>query len=449
VPRVIEKALIVFALLYFAGGYSLILQPENRGDEGPPAGNSAVAMLHIKAKSSMDPTEKNPLNLAIQIVIYLGMLVLIAQHLGPYLDVARKNKLLWILLGYALASTLWSPVAGFTLRRSLVLIASTGFGVYLGTRYTMRQIMQFLCVVGALAVIASYLVILFRPQYGIAVGVNAGAWQGIFGQKNVLGRFTSLETLVFIIAAFQDRTQRWVYLLGALLCAGLLAKSQDVTAYLILPLTLALIPVFQYARKHSLVRSFALLSVTTAILGTFVLMILTSPDKLLMSLGKDSSLSGRTKIWSMVWEKILQHPLLGHGYSGFWLGWNGQDSTDIWRALRWAVPHSHNGFLDVLAELGFAGLFIFFLGYVVCFRQALRCARASKTLLGLFPLLYFTFLILFNLSEASILKQESMFWVLYVACWILTTRWLELAATASASTTPSSRRVGELVPVVA
>jgi len=394
-------------------------------------------MLHIKAKSTMDPTEKNSLNFALQLIIYLGTIVLIVRHLGQYLHVARKHQLLWILLGFAVASTLWSPVAPFTLRRSLVLTASTGFGVYLGARYTMREVINLLCITGGLAVAASYLVILLRPEYGIAVGVNAGAWQGIFGQKNVLGRFISLETLVFVVASFQEEAhQRWRYVLGAVFCSGLLAKSQDVTAYLILPLTLLLIPVFQYARRHSLVWSLALFSATTAVLTTFVFIVMTSPNTLLATLGKDSTFSGRTKIWSMVWEKVQQHPLLGHGYSAFWLGWNGQDSADIWRTLHWGVPHSHNGFLDVLAELGFAGLLIFFVGYVICFRQALRCARASKTFLGLFPVLYFSFFMLFNLSETSILKQESMFWVLYIACWVLTTRWLNLSAIAAMRRTP-------------
>ena len=173
-----------------------------------------------------------------------------------------------------------------------------------------------------------------------------------------------------------------------------------------------------------------------------------SPEKILVALGKDASLSGRTDIWAMVWQKILNHPLLGHGYSAFWLGWNGKDSAQIWMALQWPVPHSHNGFLDLLADLGFVGLLLFLAGYAVCFRRALNCARASKTLLGLFPLLYFSFMILFNFSESSILKQENVYWVLYTATWVLTTRWLALAAT-TARDVRASETAGTLAPAIA
>jgi O-antigen ligase len=151
--------------------------------------------------------------------------------------------------------------------------------------------------------------------------------------------------------------------------------------------------------------------------------------EILMMLGKNSSLSGRTDIWSMVWGKFLERPWLGYGYSAFWMGKDGAQSAGIWEALRWAVPHSHNGFLDILVQVGAVGLIMFFVGYILFFREALRCARASKTILGLFPLLYLTFMILFNCSEGSIIREENMFWVLYATTWALTTRWLALAQT--------------------
>ena len=232
------------------------------------------------------------------------------------------------------------------------------------------------------------------------------------------------------------------------MCLGLLVMAHDVTADLMLPMLFGLVPLYQWARRHSLARAVSLLAIAGAIAGWFASLVLLNPEKILAALGKDSSLSGRTDIWSMVWQKVLEHPLLGHGYSAFWLGWNGRDSADIWLALHWPVPHSHNGFLDLLADLGFLGLVLFLAGYVSYFRKALRCARASRTSWGLFPLLYLSFMIVFNFSESSILKQESVYWVLYAATWVLTTRWLELAAL---SPGPSSAHEmsANVAPVVA
>jgi len=447
--KLFEKAFVVFALLFFAGAFTIILQPDKHADDDMPPPNSSAAVLHLYTKNNdADPTEKNPLNLALEIVIYSVTAGLIARNLRSYMRLAWKHKLLLILLAFAAVSALWSADPAFTFRRSLVLFASTSFGVYVGTRFTMRELLRLLCATGAVAALASCLVVVLRPDYGIASGVNAGAWQGIFGQKNPFGRFMSLEALVFVLAAFVEEEWRWLYGLGALLCAGLLAMARDTTAYLMLPFLLTLIPFFQYVRRHSLARTVLILAAVGAILAAFGSLIVLSPDKILAAMGKDSSLSGRTDIWAMVWQKILEHPVLGHGYSAFWLGWNGKDSSDIWMALQWPVPHSHNGFLDLLADLGFAGLFLFLAGYISGFRSALRCARASRTLLGLFPLLYFSFMILFNFSESSILKQESVYWVLYAATWVLTTRWLQLAVTA-ASLAPDRELAGSLAPAPA
>src|SRR5260370_3980243 len=113
----------------------------------------------------------------------------------------------------------------------------------------------------------------------------------------------------------------------------------------------------------------------------------------------------------MVWQKFLQQRWLGYGYSAFWVGKDGKESAAIWQALKWSVPHSHNGYLDVLVEVGMVGLVLFLVGSVVFFRQALRCARASKTVLGLFPLVYLSFTLLTNFSQGTVIKQESLFWV--------------------------------------
>jgi exopolysaccharide production protein ExoQ len=426
--KILEKAFIIFALIYFAGGLILILQRDNLPTSDEPPANSSMAMLHKHEQiSNNDPTQKNPIKLGVEIFIYLTTAFLIVRNLRVFVDLALRHKLLWILLAVALLSALWSDVPSFTAKRGLVLLAATCFGVYLATHYTMRQIIRMMCVVGAIAAIGSFLVVWRMPDVGISGGATAGDWQGIFGQKNTLGRFMALETLVFAVATLKEERFRWVFALGALVSCGLLVMSRDISAAVLLPVLFGLIPVFHFARKYSLASIVTTLGVIGGTAAAFVFVIIIEPKKLLLMLGKDSTLSGRTEIWALVWQKVIERPWLGYGYSGFWLGKDGKESAGIWEALKWSVPHSHNGYLDVLVQLGAVGLLLFFVGYVVFFRQALRCARASKTVLGLFPLLYLSFMLLTNCTEGTILRDESIFWVLYAAIWVLTTRWLDLA----------------------
>ena len=430
--KLLEKAFVVFVLIYFSGGLILILQPDDLPISDEPPANPTMALLRKQAESSSsDPTQKNPIKLGTQILVYGVTALLVLRDREKFFRLAWRHKWLWIVLAFALVSALWSEVPGFTVRRGLVLIASTVFGVYLAERYTLREIVRILCIVGALAAVASLIVVWKKPDVGVAATVNEGAWQGIFGQKNTLGRFMAFETLVFFFAMLKEKHLRWIYGLGALLCLALVILARDISAALLLPVLLGLLPVFHFARTHSLA---ALVGWVTAIGSTaaaFFFLVIIEPSKLLHLLGKDSTLSGRTEIWSMVWDKIVQRPWLGYGYSGFWLGKEGLQSANIQEALHWAVPHSHNGFLDVLVEVGVIGLLLFLVGYAIFFRQALQCARISTSALGLLPLTYLSFVILTNCSEGTILKQESMFWVLYATFWAVTTTWLELGRSQS------------------
>lgn len=428
--KILEKAFLVIAMLYFAGALIVALQPDDMPVPDEPAGGSmSLVMMRAADKSNgQDPTQKNKIKIAAQVAIYGITALLILLHLREFMQLFVKHPWLWLLLVMAIISTVWSDSPGFTVRRSMVLVASTCFGVYLAQRYTMREILRMLYIVGILAAIGSFLVIWRLPELGVSGGATAGDWQGCFGQKNTLGRFMAFEVMTCGIGVLVEKgLWRWIAVFGVLISLPLLVMSKDATAYLVSPVLLLFLPLFQYTRKHSFLRMTVFLSALGATVVGIVFLIIISPQKILHLLGKNSTLSGRTDIWAMVWDKFLQKPWLGYGYSAFWMGKDGKESAGIWEALHWAVPHSHNGFLDVLVQVGAVGLLLFFVGYVIFFQKALRCSRASKGLLGLFPMLYLCFMILFNFSEGSIIREENLFWVLYAAMWVLTTRYLNLA----------------------
>jgi exopolysaccharide production protein ExoQ len=441
--KIAEKAFLIFAMLYFAGALLVILQPDDLPQSDEPATNMSMEMMRKADRGNdQDPTQKNKVKIATQLGIYFITAMLIVFNLRDFLRLFARHQWLWLLLVLAILSTVWSDSPGFTLRRSLVLVASTCFGVYLASRYSMREILRMLWIVGVIAAIGSLIVIWRKPDLGIASGATAGDWQGLFGQKNTLGRFMAFQVMACGIGVLAEKGfWRWFCVFGVLLCLPLLVMSKDATAFLAAPVLAIALPLFLYTRKHSFLRMVAFLSTLGVTVAGIVFLIIIDPQKFLQMLGKNSTLSGRTDIWSMVWDKFLQRPWVGYGYSAFWMGKDGKQSAEIWEALHWSVPHSHNGFLDVLVQVGVVGLLLFFVGYVLFFYKALRCSRASTTILGLFPMLYLCFMILFNFSEGSILREENLFWVLYATMWALTTRWLDLKQAAA-----TAQRVERVAP---
>jgi hypothetical protein len=78
-------------------------------------------------------------------------------------------------------------------------------------------------------------------------------------------------------------------------------------------------------------------------------------------LGRDSTFTGRTDIWAELVPVVKQGPILGCGFGGYW--------TPETRAIH-IVGQAHNGYLEVLMELGFVGLVLVSMFMLSCARKA-------------------------------------------------------------------------------
>jgi O-antigen ligase len=417
--RFLEQIFIVCALLFCAGAFTTLLsrQKDEASDIKPQT--AALALIQKQASAvSSDPTQANAAMLAGQILVYGLAAVLLVIHRQQALFYLRNSKLLWAVVVLAFLSVLWSDVPGFALRRCLNMTATCGLGLYLACRYSPRQLMRLLALVIFAAIVCSMLMILLRPDLGIdAAGARYG-WKGIFVQKNTFGRLMALGVLVFLFLAVDSKAHRLALGAASILCMFVIFESRSATSAMAVPITLSLTWLFGRARQRSF--GSVLTSACVASIGIACgLMVFVDSSDLFALAGRDATLSGRVEIWSAVLPKIMAHPWLGYGYSSFWLGTEGKSSADLWSMLHWHVPHSHNGFLDLVEELGAVGLVLFLAGLVVSVRCGLQWARSQTSVIGLWPLAYISFMLLFNLSEGSILKQDNLLWVLYVATYVL------------------------------
>lgn len=399
VLKLIEKGFVVFSLLFFTGAITVLL-------------NGGVA----PSGSQNDPISK-VLLLGIQAVTVLLIVV-------DYKRVARtvlREKLLWVLMAIALFSTLWSDVPSITLATSINLVRITLFGVYFAARYSLKEQLSLLTWVFGIGATLSLVFAIALPSYGVmGMGsissaetiAHSGAWQGIYGHKNILARIMVLSAIVFFISANNDRKYRWLMWGGFILSLILILGSTSKSALIIFLTVLILLPFYKALRwNYTLAVPFLIAAI---LIGAGVAMLLVeTAENILAAFGRDFTLTGRTDLWSAVLEKIGERPWLGYGYGGFWLGLNG-NSIDVWHIVRWEPPHAHNGFLDLWLDLGLLGLSIFaFSAIAVCLRS-IACLRQNPNSEGLLPLAYLTFLLLANLTESSLLRQNFL-WILYVS----------------------------------
>jgi exopolysaccharide production protein ExoQ len=372
------------------------------------------AFLPMLGRTAEEETEgSSALAHAVLLPLYAVMGWIILTHPRGFLRVAARGLPVFLLAGLAIFSTLWSAEPDLTLWRGIGLLAPTTFGIVLAQRFTTEELMRLVAWALGIGAVMSTIVALGMPDIGISTIEYGSAWQGVYGTKNGLGKAMSLGVVLFVLLAMDTQRGRWMMWLAAGLCAALVILSRSASGLVVAGGVLALIPLFRSLRF----RAPAIVGVwTMAILlgGILLTIVIANAEPVFAALGRDITLTGRTDLWVIVVANIAERPWLGHGYNAFWLGWSGS-SASVFGALGWEPPHSHNGLLDLWLDLGLLGVTIFLAGFALAARNAFRCARITRTIAGLWPLAFLSFMVLANSSESHILRQHNYLWILYVA----------------------------------
>jgi O-antigen ligase len=394
----VEKVFVIFSLVFFTGAIGVLMN-----------GGTAPSSLQIDLISRLS-----------SYVIQAGTFCLIFAWHRRIIRTVIQEKFLWFLVAIALASVFWSEETRATLGGSQNLIRITLFGVYFAARYSLKEQLRLLAWAFGIGATLSLVFVLALPSYGvmgqgsIVTGeaiTHAGAWQGIYGHKNILGRIMVLSAVVFLIFALSSRRYSWLAWVSFGLSVVLILGSTSKTSLIIFLTIMALLPFYRALRwSYTIAVPFFITVILVA--GSVAMLLVSGAEDILGVFGRDLTLTGRTDLWAAVLDKIWQRPWLGYGYGAFWRGWNGE-SADVWSVVSWEAPHSHNGFLDLWLDLGLLGLLAFTLSFIALCLRAVSWVRQTKTAEGLWPLAYLTFLLLANLTESSLLRQNTL-WILYV-----------------------------------
>ncbi|RCJ32889.1 polymerase [Nostoc minutum NIES-26] len=392
-----EYALTVLCLLHYSGGPLAVLI------------SGGINEGEVQTAGGVD----NSLVLALFFLTYVLFFFLLVARWKKVIYVLSKDRFIWALFGLVVLSICWSVNPSKTITRIIALTGTTMFGLYLATRYTMKEQLKLLTWMFGIAIMLSFVFAVALPKFGIMGGLHAGSWRGIYYHKNGLGLLMALSTIIFFIQVIDARKNRWIVWFGCSLSVILLLLSTAKSSLTNCIIVLAICLTCQILRWNYdwMIPGFT--GVAT-IAGSLYILLTTNLDTLLASIGKDTSLTGRTDIWPLVLNAIGKRPWQGYGFGAFWGEWNSEASR-IWNAAGWPVPNSHNGFLDVWLQLGILGLLLLALSFFATLIRALLCIRHTTTSTWLWPLLYFSYIFLVSLGESTLMNQNDLLWVLYVA----------------------------------
>jgi O-antigen ligase len=148
--------------------------------------------------------------------------------------------------------------------------------------------------------------------------------------------------------------------------------------------------------------------------GVAIIVILANLGPVFALLGKDLTMTGRTRLWWYVLDEfVARQPLLGHGFNALWGDHAFQQAAAA--RLNFIPVIGDNGFLDVLLNLGLVGLALFLALYFLAWRRAFRLLAAVRTPAAVAPLVVMGFSFFGNLSYSFLLEIELFVWGMMVA----------------------------------
>ena len=343
--------------------------------------------------------------------VYAVTLVLMLARPGAILRTLSGNLLLILLIGLMAISVMWSVAPDTTMRRAFALAMSSCFGLWMASRWSWREMILLIASTFVLLGLASAAMALAVPSLGVDHEVHAGAWKGVFWEKNTLGAVMAWGAVSGYAASRVD-PKHWLFWMGsAVMCVALVLLSTSKTALLSCLLGTGIAIGIALCRRGF---GFASLMMFLGLTGgiTIAVIMLVAPVEALQALGRDATLTGRTDIWGVLIEEIRTVPWTGYGYRAFWVADNG---PVFWvrQATNWDVPTAHNGWIEIALAIGVPGVVLTALVYLQAFLRGVgRIFRGPETY---WALAFVAMLFLVSISESNLVLQNSLGWVLFVA----------------------------------
>jgi O-antigen ligase len=226
-----------------------------------------------------------------------------------------------------------------------------------------------------------------------------------------MGEVMSIGVLASTATALARPAQRLRWILNAALCLGLVIMSRSGTALLAIGLIFGATAGLSLLRRGPVIGVVTVFGLGTVAFGAVAAQML-APGVFLAMLGKDPTLTGRTDIWAAILRQASDRPWLGFGYAAFWEK-TSAPAAFVRAETGWMVPSAHNGWLDMLVQLGAVGVALCALLLAAAYVLAL--VRALNGRDGDWAAIYLSIFLITSVSESVLMQRNSLAWTLCIA----------------------------------
>ncbi len=322
-----------------------------------------------------DISTSNVVNQLLYSGLFIISIITLIPKFSEFVTLIKREKFLSLFLLWCLLTTVWSDYSFVSFKRLFQTITVfLVFSAFLLHYKDEKDVIKYLRIILFLYLGISILVVVVIPG---AKDPQFGYWRGFASTKNVLGQVANVCIILsYIVFSRSKNKMKWIAGVMVVVSVALLLGTRSSTSLItfITVLTLSSIisgnKIFEpvgLGRTVSMLIIFTFASLIAAIAYFAPEMWKTIPE----AAGKDVSFTGRSDLWSYIIIEIQKHPFTGAGYQGFWV----VDSPEVlmlYEVFVWLPNQAHNGYLDMINEVGLIGFGIFVLMIASYFINSFR-----------------------------------------------------------------------------
>jgi len=363
--------------------------------------------------------EGSPIDRFLSLGLTIFAIIVLAHRQGRVGTLLRANKPIILFFSYCAISIIWSDYPDVAFKRWIKAVGDLAMVLVVLTEIDpLVAIRRLFARIGFILLPLSLLFIKYYPEIGRSYSnfLGQAVYVGVTTNKNALGMITMLLGIACLWSFLRAREERRQtqesgpmiaqgILLGIVIWLFVMANSAtSLSCFLMASVFLLAVHLYRFARKPVAAHIFALAVVVLSVIALFF----NSGGELVGTLGRESTLTGRTDIWKLVLS-MSGSPLFGTGFESFWLG---HRLAKVWNVYRFHLNESHNGYLEVYVNLGWIGIVMLALLLVTGYQNLYAAFRRDPSAASL-KLTFFVITMVYNLTEAAY-RVTNPIWIVFI-----------------------------------